>query len=137
MTNKQILKAMKYIEQKLSSMPADEFMDLACGDGTIAVLEEAIDDAITNPESREKFWQSYLETDEYGQLKDNAASYLILWKYYIEIAYKISAKFGKQEIIADITKTIEDFETDTAAKVCDYCKSKSTILYIKSQLELL
>lgn len=94
---KQIYKIMELIDEKLEALTIEEYVDYGYGEGTLTILENAIDEVLWDKDSIEQFWKTYQSTTYDETPYENNVVYSILEKYFFARIASIHQKFCKQE----------------------------------------
>lgn len=94
---KQIYKIMERIDEKLEALTQEDYESYCYGDGTLSILESAIDEVLWNKEVIDQFWKTYQSTTYDGTPYENNMVYSILEKYFFAALVPIHQKYYKQE----------------------------------------
>jgi hypothetical protein len=127
MNRKQLLKIIHEIDNQCAQLTLDKIEELACGDGTYSILENAIDSVITEKEANKAFWDTYQSVTYEGTPKENHIDFLIIEKYFDA---RINEQFQKLRINS-ASELITNMKRDIITNISDDCLWIDYILKIQ------
>lgn len=82
MTKLQLCKAMEIIKTKINELTPEQLDNYATGEGTLTILEDAIDEVLCNDEAKQTFWARYQSTSFEGTPCEAMRDFTILEDFY-------------------------------------------------------